>query len=158
MASQENRKGVINIKLKNIVSVTAGTIGSLLINLIGKPTDELMILLMLMIIDLITGTLVSAVWHKSSKTKSGKLSSRVMFKGIVKKILTIVIVVIAYQLDILLGINVIRYIVIITLIIEEILSIIETITLTGLKVPAIITKALDVLERSVKDELSDRSK
>lgn len=78
-----------------------------------------------------------------------------MFKGIVKKILTLIIVVIAYQLDILLNINMIRYIVIITLIIEEIISIIETITLTGLKVPTIITKALDVLERSVKDELTD---
>lgn len=156
--AKKNRKGVINIKLKNIVSVTAGTIGSLLINLIGKPTDDLMILLLLMIIDLITGTLVSAVWHKSSKTKSGKLSSRVMFKGIVKKVLTLVIVVIAYQLDILLNINMIRYIAIIMLIIEEILSIIETITIAGLKVPTIITKALDVLERSVKDEFSDSSK
>lgn len=146
---------MIDIKIKSIVSILTGIIGSLLINIIGKPTNELMILLMLMIIDLITGTLVSAVWHKSSKTKSGKLSSRVMFKGIVKKILTLIIVIIAYQLDILLNINMIRYIVIITLIIEEILSIIETITLTGLKVPTIITKALDVLERSVKDELSD---
>lgn len=146
------------MKLKYIIELIISTLGTMLINIIGKPTDELMILLMLMIIDLITGTLVSAVWHKSSKTKSGKLSSRVMFKGIVKKILTLVIVVIAYQLDILLGINVIRYIVIITLIIEEILSIIETITLTGLKVPTIITKALDVLERSVKDEFSDSSK
>lgn len=146
------------MKLKYIIELIISSLGTILINIIGKPTDELMILLMLMIIDLITGTLVSAVWHKSSKTKSGKLSSRVMFKGIVKKILTLVIVVIAYQLDILLGINVIRYIVIITLIIEEILSIIETITLTGLKVPAIITKALDVLERSVKDEFSDSSK
>ena len=146
------------MKLKYIIELIISTLGTMFINIIGKPTDELMILLMLMIIDLITGTLVSAVWHKSSKTKSGKLSSRVMFKGIVKKILTLVIVVIAYQLDILLGINVIRYIVIITLIIEEILSIIETITLTGLKVPAIITKALDVLERSVKDEFSNISK
>lgn len=146
------------MKLKYIIELIISTLGTMLINIIGKPTDELMILLMLMIIDLITGTLVSAVWHKSSKTKSGKLSSRVMFKGIVKKILTLVIVVIAYQLDILLGINVIRYIVIITLIIEEILSIIETITLTGLKVPAIITKALDVLERSVKDDFSNSSK
>lgn len=146
------------MKLKYIIELIISTLGTMLINIIGKPTDELMILLLLMVIDLITGTLVSAVWHKSSKTKSGKLSSRVMFKGIVKKILTLVIVVIAYQLDILLGINVIRYIVIITLIIEEILSIIETITLTGLKVPAIITKALDVLERSVKDEFSDSSK
>lgn len=155
MSKGNIKKGVSVIKIKSIVSIVTGTIGSLLINIIGKPTNELMILLMLMIIDLITGTLVSAVWHKSSKTKSGKLSSRVMFKGIVKKILTLIIVVIAYQLDILLNINMIRYVVIITLIIEEILSIIETITLTGLKVPTIITKALDVLERSVKDELSD---
>lgn len=146
------------MKLKYIIELIISSLGTFIINIIGKPTDELMILLMLMIIDLITGTLVSAVWHKSSKTKSGKLSSRVMFKGIVKKILTLVIVVIAYQLDILLGINVIRYIVIITLIIEEILSIIETITLTGLKVPAIITKALDVLERSVKDDFSNSNK
>lgn len=146
------------MKLKYIIELIISTLGTMLINIIGKPTDELMILLLLMVIDLIAGTLVSAVWHKSSKTKSGKLSSRVMFKGIVKKILTLVIVVIAYQLDILLGINVIRYIVIITLIIEEILSIIETITLTDLKVPAIITKALDILERSVKDEFPDSSK
>lgn len=146
------------MKLKYIIELIISSLGSLIINIIGKPTNELMILLLLMIIDLITGTLVSAVWHKSSKTKSGKLSSRVMFKGIVKKILTLVIVVIAYQLDILLNINMIRYIVIIMLIIEEILSIIETITLTGLKVPTIITKALDILERSVKDEIPDSSK
>lgn len=146
------------MKLKYIIELIISTLGTMLINIIGKPTDELMILLMLMIIDLITGTLVSAVWHKSSKTKSGKLSSRVMFKGVVKKVLTLVIVVIAYQLDILLNINMIRYIVIIMLIIEEILSIIETITITGLKVPTIITKALDILERSVKDEFPDSSK
>ena len=146
------------MKLKYIIELIISSLGTLIINIIGKPTDELMILLLLMIIDLISGTLVSAVWHKSSKTKSGKLSSWVMFKGIVKKILTLVIVVIAYQLDILLNINMIRYIVIIMLIIEEILSIIETITFTGLKVPVIITKALDVLERTVKDEFPDSNK
>lgn len=146
------------MKLKHIIELIISSLGTVIINIIGKPTDELMILLLLMIIDLISGTLVSAVWHKSSKTKSGKLSSRVMFKGIFKKILTLVIVVIAYQLDILLNINMIRYVVIIMLIIEEILSIIETITITGLKVPVIITKALDVLERTVKDEFPDSNK
>lgn len=146
------------MKLKYIIELIISSLGAFIINIIGKPTDELMILLMLMVIDLITGTLVSAVWHKSSKTKSGKLSSRVMFKGIVKKILTLVIVVISYQLDILLKVNIIRYIVIITLIIEEILSIIETITLTGLKVPAIISKGLDILERRLTDEFSDSNK
>ena len=146
------------MKIKYIIELIISSLGTLIINIIGKPTDELLILLLLMAIDLISGTLVSAVWHKSSKTKSGKLSSRAMFKGIVKKILTLVMVVIAYQLDILLNINIIRYIVIITLIIEEILSIIETITLTGLKVPTIITKALDVLEKEVKNGISNSNK
>ena len=146
------------MKIKYIIELIISTLGTMLINIIGKPTDELMILLLLMVIDLITGTLVSAVWHKSSKTKSGKLSSREMFKGIVKKLLTLVIVVIAYQLDILLNINIIRHIVIISLIIEEIISIIETIALTGKKIPEIITKALDVLEKEVKNGISNSDK
>ena len=146
------------MKVKYLIELIISSIGTMIINIIGKPTDELMILLLLMIIDLITGTLVSAVWHKSSKTKSGKLSSRVMFKGIVKKLLTLVIVVIAYQLDILLNIDMIRYIVIISLIIEEVLSIIETIALTGIQVPTIISKGLDILERRISNDISDCDK
>lgn len=149
---------MIYIKLKNIVSLATGTIGSLLINLIGKPTDELLTLIILMIIDLVVGFLISAIWQKSSKTDSGKLSSRVMFKGIVKKFLTLVIVVIAYQLDILLAMSVIRHLVIIAFIIEEILSITENIAITGIKIPTIISKALDVLEKEVKNGVSNRSK
>ena len=83
---------MIHIKLKNIVSIVTGSIGSLLINLIGKPTDDLIILIVLMIIDLIVGFLISAIWQKSSKTDSGKLSCGVMFKGIVKKFFTLVYV------------------------------------------------------------------
>ena len=146
------------MKVKYLIELIISSLGTMLINIIGKPTDELMILLLLMIIDLITGTLVSAIWHKSSKTKSGKLSSRVMFKGIVKKILTLVIVVIAYQLDILLNIDMIRYIVIISLIIEEVLSVIETIALTGIQVPTIISKGLDIVERRISNDISNCDK
>lgn len=151
-------KGVIDIKLKSIVSIVMGTIGSLLINLIGKPTDDLIILIVLMIIDLIVGFLISAIWQKSSKTDSGKLSSSVMFKGIIKKFFTLVIVVIAYQLDILLAMNAIRHIVIIAFIVEEVLSITENIAITGIKIPTVITKALDVLEKEVKNGFTSRSK
>ena len=152
------KKGEIIIKLKNIVSIVTGAIGSLLINLIGKPTDDLIILLVLMTIDLIVGFLISAIWQKSTKTDSGKLSSSVMFKGIVKKFFTLVIVVIAFQLDKLLTMNVIRHIVIIAFIVEEVLSITENIAITGIKIPTIITKALDVLEKEVKSGFSNSSK
>ena len=150
---------MINIKLKNIVSITIGTIGSLLINLIGKPTDDLKTLIILMCIDLIVGFIVSLVWHKSSKTESGKLSSRAMFKGIAKKFLTLIIVVVAYQLDNMLATSIIRHIAIISLSIEEILSIIENIAITGINIPSIIKKALDVLESEVnKSEFSNSDK
>ena len=152
------KKGEIIIKLKNIVSIVTGAIGSLLINLIGKPTDDLIILLVLMTIDLIVGFLISAIWQKSTKTDSGKLSSSVMFKGIVKKFFTLVIVVIAFQLDKLITMNVIRHIVIIAFIVEEVLSITENIAITGIKIPTIITKALDVLEKEVKSGFSNSSK
>lgn len=149
---------MINIKVKSIVSITIGTIGSLLINLIGKPTDDLIILIVLMIIDLIVGFLISAIWQKSSKTDSGKLSSAVMFKGITKKFFTLVIVVIGFQLDKLLVMNVIRHIVIISFIVEEILSITENIAITGIKIPIIVTKALDVLEKEVKNGVPNSGK
>ena len=146
------------MKVKQLISLVIGALTTGLFKVIGEPTQDLKILLLLMVIDLIVGFTVSAVWHKSSKTKSGKVSSKVMFKGIVKKILTLVLVVVAYQIDILLGYDVIRHIVIIAFIVQEIISIIENITITGIKAPDIITKALDVLERSVKDEFSNSDK
>ena len=145
------------MKVKQVISLVIGALTTGLLKVIGEPTQDLKILL-LMVIDLIVGFTVSAVWHKSSKTKSGKVSSKVMFKGIVKKILTLVLVVVAYQIDILLGYDVIRHIVIIAFIVQEIISIIENVTITGIKAPNIITTALDVLERSVKDEFSNSSK
>ena len=111
-----------------------------------------------MIIDLIVGFLISAIWQKSSKTDSGKLSSAVMFKGITKKFFTLVIVVIGFQLDKLLVMNVIRHIVIISFIVEEILSITENIAITGIKIPIIVTKALDVLEKEVKNGVPNSGK
>ena len=146
------------MKVKQVISLVIGALTTGLLKVIGEPTQDLKILLLLMVIDLIVGFTVSAVWHKSSKTKSGKVSSKVMFKGIVKKILTLVLVVVAYQIDILLGYDVIRHIAIIAFIVQEIISIIENITITGIKAPGIITKALDVLERSVKDEFSNSGK
>ena len=146
------------MKVKQVISLVIGALTTGILKVIGKPTQDLKILLLLMVIDLIVGFTVSAVWHKSSKTKSGKVSSKVMFKGIVKKILTLVLVVVAYQIDILLGYDVIRHAVIIAFIVQEIISIIENITITGIKAPDIITKTLDVLERSVKDEFSNSSK
>ena len=145
------------MKVKQVISLVIGALTTGLLKVIGEPTQDLKILLLLMVIDLIVGFTVSAVWHKSSKTKSGKVSSKVMFKGIVKKILTLVLVVVAYQIDILLGYD-IRHVAIIAFIVQEIISIIENIAITGIKVPGTITKALDVLERSVKDEFSDSSK
>ena len=146
------------MKVKQVISLVIGALTTGLLKVIGEPTQDLKILLLLMVIDLIVGFTVSAVWHKSSKTKSGKVSSKVMFKGIVKKILTLVLVVVAYQIDILLGYDVIRHVVIIAFVVQEIISVIENITITGIKAPDIITKALDVLERSVKYEFSDSGK
>ena len=71
MGSRENGKGVIKIKVKNIVSIVSGAIGSLLINLIGKPTDDLIILIVLMIVDLIVGFLFLPYGRKAPNQTAG---------------------------------------------------------------------------------------
>ncbi|MCM1219431.1 MAG: phage holin family protein [Lachnospiraceae bacterium] len=100
-----------------------------------------------MIIDLVTGT-ISGIMSLSNKTSSGKLSSNVMLKGILKKLMYIAIVVIAYRIDIMLNIEYLRDTTIILFICNDTLSILENATNIGVPVPNFLKNILhDVKER-----------
>ena len=58
----------------------------------------------------------------------------------------IVLVAVAYRLDILIGTDYIRYTVIIGFICNEVISLIENAGLMGVPVPNVIEKAIDVLK------------
>ncbi len=113
--------------------------------LFGGFSTSLLVLLIFMGIDVVTALIVAAVFHKSPKTVSGKIESNSFLKGIFRKILILIFVVIGNLLDIVLKTEFIKNAVIISFIINELLSIIENAVLMGLPIPKVIKQALEIL-------------
>lgn len=132
--------------MKNLFCTAMGVIGGAFVYLLGGWDTALTTLLICMGLDYITGLIVAGVFNNSPKTKNGALESSAGFKGLCRKIIMIVFVGVAYRLDILLNMNCIRYTVIIGFICNEVISLIENAGLTGLPIPKILIKAVDILK------------
>lgn len=137
--------------MKNIACTGLGVIGSYIASFWGGWSTGLATLLIFMGIDYVSGMVVAGVFHHSTKTESGALESNAGFKGLCKKGMILLYVLIAYRLDLIIGTNYIRDAVIIGFIANEALSIIENAGLMGVPLPEPITKAIDVLKNKDKD-------
>ena len=62
-------------------------------------------LVIFMGIDYVTGLIVAGVFHNSGKTESGALESRAGWKGLCRKGMTLLIVLIACRLDLIMNTN-----------------------------------------------------
>ena len=96
-------------------------------------------------IDYFSGLVIAGVFHKSNKTESGALESKAGWKGLCRKCMTLLFVLIAYRLDLAIGVDYIRNAVIIGFMANELISIVENAGLMGLPLPDAINKAIDVL-------------
>ena len=132
--------------MKNFICTSFGVIGSLLASLFGGWSAGLTTLLIFMLIDYVTGLICAGVFHKSQKTQSGSLESRAGFKGLCRKGTILLIVLVGYRLDIAIGTTYIRDAVCIAFIANETISIIENAGLMGVPIPAVLTKAIEVLK------------
>lgn len=140
--------------MKELLCTVIGVIGSFLASLFGGWDSALVTLVIFMVVDYVSGFIVAAVFHKSKKTESGSLKSSVGWKGLCKKFMILVIVVISYRLDMAIGTEYIRTMVILGFMANELISLVENAGLMGLPLPAVITKAVDILQK--KAEGSDK--
>lgn len=142
------------MKVKYLILTIVGSLGSLASYLFGGFDKLLIALIIFMIIDFLSGLILAIVFKKSSKTKSGRVSSEAGIKGLSKKIFILFLVALAEQLDIVLGTNLVRDGAVIAFISMEGVSILENSTLAGLPVPRMIKNALEVLSKGEdkKDE------
>ena len=124
-----------------------GVVGGFIASLFGGWDAASITLLMFMVIDYISGLIVAGVFHNSNKTETGTLESKAGWKGLCRKCMTLLFVLIAYRLDLALGVAYIRDAVIIGFMANELISIVENAGLMGLPLPAVITKAIDVLTK-----------
>lgn len=140
--------------MKNNIFITiVGTVGSLIASIFGGWTEGLTTLLIFMGIDYVTGLIVAGVFHKSMKTESGALESNVGFKGLCRKGAILLFVLIGHRLDLAVGTSYIRDAVCIAFVANELISIVENAGLMGLPVPAVITKAIDVLKSKTEPKV-----
>lgn len=131
--------------MKNAICTAIGVVGGFIANLFGGWDAALTTLVLAMAIDYASGLIVAGVFHKSKKTESGALESRAGWKGLCRKGMSLLIVLIGHRLDLAIGVAYIREAIIIGFIANETISIVENAGLMGLPLPAVITKAIDVL-------------
>ena len=132
--------------MKAGLCTTIGVLGSILVSAFGGWDAALKSLIIFMAVDYITGLMVAGVFHNSKKTASGTLESRAGFKGLCRKALILLFVLIAQRLDIMCEVDYIRNAVIIGFCANDLISIVENAGLMGVPLPEVIVKAVDVLQ------------
>ena len=142
------------MRVQSIFSAMLGLFGGFLTSVFGGWSAGLTTLVIFMVVDYVSGILVAGVFKKSQKSETGALESRVGWKGLARKCMTLVFVLIAYRLDLLIGTDYIRDAVAIGFCVNELLSIVENAGLMGVPLPPIVVKAIDILSQKadIEDE------
>ena len=131
---------------KAAIMTGAGVIGGMISQAFGGWDAALISLLFFMAVDYLSGLIVAGVFQASDKSASGSLSSVACWQGLLKKGMTLIIVLVAARLDIVLGTAFVRDAVVIAYIVNETTSIIESAGLMGLPVPDVIMSAIEQLQ------------
>lgn len=131
--------------MKDIVSTAVGLTAGMISWLVGGIDAPVVALIVCMTVDYATGLIVAGVFHSSPKTKGGGLDSQVGWKGLARKCVTLLLVVVANLSDVLLGQCCIRDAVVIGFCSNECLSILENAGRMGIHIPTALTNALEKL-------------
>lgn len=138
--------------MKESFCAMIGLLGGAIAALYGGWSAALSTLIMFMAIDYITGLIVAGVFHASEKTDGGALESRAGWKGLCRKGVTLLIVLVACRLDLIIQSNFIRDAAVIGFITNETISIIENAGLMGIPIPTVLVRAIEVLKKKSESE------
>ena len=131
--------------MKDHVSAALGLAAGVISWLVGGFDTPILALVICMGVDYVTGLIVAGVFHTSPKTQGGGLDSRVGWKGLARKFVTLLMVVVANLADVLLELHYIRDAVIAAFCANECISILENAGHMGLPIPGVLMRAIDAL-------------
>ena len=131
--------------MKETICTVLGVMGSGVAWAFGGWDAALTALVVCMAADFVSGSLVALVFHKSNKSETGTYNSAYGLKGLCRKGLMLLFVLVAVQLDRLTGADLVRDAVCIGFCSNEVLSIVENLGLAGVPMPEAVTKALEQL-------------
>lgn len=135
------------MQIKNVILLVLAAVGTWIAKALGGWDSAMTTLIIIMAADYITGLMIAAVWQRSPKSSGGALESRAGFKGLCRKVLILLSVLIAHQLDVSLhSPGMIRTAVILFFIGNEGLSVIENMGIMGVPLPDIVRKSFEQLK------------
>lgn len=134
------------VHMKNMVLGVLAVAGSAMAQALGGWDMALKVLIGFMVLDYVTGWLVAAVWHRSSKSETGALASNAGFKGLIKKCMILALVWMAAMLDRVTGSDFVRTAVCMFFIANEGLSILENTAVMGVPYPDFVKNMLDAMK------------
>ena len=130
--------------IRTAICSWTGALGSLAAMLLGGWSADLTTLVILMGVDFVTGLILASL-GKSTKSQNGSLSSSAGWHGLAKKVITFLLILVAYRVDLVLGVNYLKTAVTIAFIVNELLSVVENAALLGIPMPAVLMRAIDLL-------------
>ena len=133
--------------MKQGILTIIGAVGAFVSSIFGGWDAGLTTLVIFMTIDYFTGLVVAGIFHQSKKTKNGTLSSKAGLQGIAKKVMMLLLVLVAVRIDILTGTNYVRDAVIIALCGNELIRLIENAGIMGVPITRKLKEAIEVLSR-----------
>lgn len=140
--------------MKETILAIIGIIGAFIAHAFGGWNAAMGTLLIFMGIDYLSGLIVAGVFHASPKSVGGALESKAASKGLIRKGMALLVVLIGARLDLLLGTDYIRDGIIIAFVVNELLSIVENMGLMGVPFPEPLKNAIELLKgRTVKAEI-----
>lgn len=132
--------------MKQMICTVLGLAGSMLAAAFGGWDTALIALVICMGVDYVSGSIVALVFHNSRKSETGAYNSTYGLKGLCKKGLMLLFVIVAVQVDRLMGSEYVRDAVCIGFCTNELLSIVENLGLAGVPMPQAVVKALEQLQ------------
>lgn len=141
--------------MKETILGVLGAVGAAIASYYGGWTSAMTTLLIFMAIDYLTGIICAGVFNASPKTENGALESRAGFKGLCRKGVVLLIILVAARIDVLLGTTYFRDGTCIAFILNELLSIIENAGLMGIPIPTALTKAIEILKNKSEEKTEE---
>ena len=94
--------------MKGYLNTLIGMLGAGLTIVFGELSPMLVALCVAMLIDYVSGMVVALVFKNSPKTDSGKASSEICIRGLVKKLFMLVLVAMGNRLDLALNVDFVK--------------------------------------------------
>lgn len=141
--------------LKEMTAVF-GLILSGIAALFGGWSEILNLLFWAMAIDFVTGLICAGVFGRSTKTQHGSLDSKAGFRGLGKKAVILLVVLLAHQVDRVIGTAYVMDAACFMYSANEVVSITENLALMGVPLPQALIDKIEALKGD--DEIKENEK